>query len=112
MNLIIPFCAVYLPYYSVFAARFLLGFGEPFIYPCINTILAAFFRFVRKNGRLTTRNFYRMEERSTALALFTSGNQVAMVFGNQIGAAFCKSRFGWPAGFYFPGFFSFKKDIF
>lgn len=53
-----------------------------------------------------------MEERSTALALFTSGNQVAMVLGNQIGAAFCKSRFGWPAGFYFPGFFSFKKDIF
>ncbi|PAV88792.1 hypothetical protein WR25_12062 isoform I [Diploscapter pachys] len=88
MNLVIPVCAIYLPYYSVFAARFLLGFGEPFIYPCINTILAAFFR---------------MEERSTALALFTSGNQVAMVFGNQIGAAFCKSRFGWPAGFYFPG---------
>ncbi|KAK6736040.1 hypothetical protein RB195_018987 [Necator americanus] len=61
--------------------RTVLDYGS-FIYPCINTIVASWFP---------------MDERSTAVALFTTGNQVALFFGNPFAARLCDSRFGWQA---------------
>ncbi|KIH62280.1 transporter, major facilitator family protein [Ancylostoma duodenale] len=56
-----------------------------FIYPCINTIVA---------------NWFPMDERSTAVALFTTGNQVALFLGNPLAAGLCDSSLGWRAVFY------------
>ncbi|VDL72064.1 unnamed protein product [Nippostrongylus brasiliensis] len=86
MNAIIPYLAVNYGVWPVFGARFVLGIGEAFIYPCINTIVS---------------NWFPIEERSTAVALFTTGNQVALFLGNPIAARLCDSRFGWPAVYYF-----------
>lgn len=41
-----------------------------------------------------------MEERSTAVALFTTGNQLAMFIGNPLAAWLCHSGLGWPAVYY------------
>ena len=75
-------------FYGVFGARFVLGLAEPFIYPAINTIIG---------------NWFPMEERSTAVALFTTGNQLAMFIGNPIAAWLCHSKLGWPAVYYMTG---------
>ncbi|EYB84331.1 hypothetical protein Y032_0318g2343 [Ancylostoma ceylanicum] len=85
INLLLPYLASHYGIYAVFAARFLLGAGESFIYPCINTIVA---------------NWFPMDERSTAVALFTTGNQVALFLGNPLAAGLCDSSLGWSAVFY------------
>ncbi|KAK6025370.1 hypothetical protein OSTOST_08735, partial [Ostertagia ostertagi] len=56
-----------------------------FIYPCINTIVT---------------NWFPIDERSTAVALFTTGNQVALFLGNPLAATLCDSTYGWPAVYY------------
>ncbi|ETN76988.1 hypothetical protein NECAME_00514 [Necator americanus] len=71
---------------SVFMARVFMGFGEGFVIPSINALIA---------------NWFPVEEKSTVLALYTTGNQFAGAVGNPIAAAFCASSFGWPAVFYF-----------
>ncbi|EPB69293.1 transporter, major facilitator family protein [Ancylostoma ceylanicum] len=63
INLLLPYLASHYGIYAVFAARFLLGAGESFIYPCINTIVA---------------NWFPMDERSTAVALFTTAAMGAL----------------------------------
>ncbi|ETN76989.1 hypothetical protein NECAME_00515 [Necator americanus] len=73
---------------SVFMARVFMGFGEGFVIPSINALIA---------------NWFPVEEKSTVLALYTTGNQFAGAIGNPIAAAFCASSFGWPAVFYFIG---------
>ncbi|CAJ0606168.1 unnamed protein product [Cylicocyclus nassatus] len=86
VNLLIPYLAINYGIYAVFAARFLLGAGESFIYPCINTIVT---------------NWFPLDERSTAVSLFTTGNQVALFIGNPLAARLCDSSLGWPAVYYF-----------
>ncbi|CAD6196611.1 unnamed protein product [Caenorhabditis auriculariae] len=86
-----PYLALNHHYYAVFIARFFLGFGEVFVYPSINTIVTS---------------WYPVDERSTAVAIFTTGNQLALFLGSPVAAAFCKSQWGWPAIFYFSGLIS------
>ncbi|CAI4228574.1 unnamed protein product [Auanema sp. JU1783] len=86
VNLLIPTLAKNFGARAVFAARFAIGLTEPFIYPSVNTIAS---------------NWYPAVERSTAVALFTTGNQLAMFTGNPINASLCSSPFGWSAVFYF-----------
>ncbi|KHJ92712.1 hypothetical protein OESDEN_07394 [Oesophagostomum dentatum] len=62
------------------------GGNVSFIYPCINTIVASWFP---------------VDERSTAVSLFTTGNQVALFLGNPLAARMCDSSLGWPAVYYF-----------
>ncbi|VDO32286.1 unnamed protein product [Haemonchus placei] len=62
--------------------------NKSFIYPCINTIVA---------------NWFPIDERSTAVALFTTGNQVALFIGNPLAAGLCDSSYGWPAVYYISG---------
>ncbi|VDO28231.1 unnamed protein product [Heligmosomoides polygyrus] len=68
---------------------------QSFIYPCINTIVA---------------NWFPVDERSTAVALFTTGNQVALFLGNPLAAGLCDSSFGWPAVYYISGWL--KSSLF
>ncbi|EYC41521.1 hypothetical protein Y032_0566g24 [Ancylostoma ceylanicum] len=71
---------------AVFMARVFMGFGEGFVIPSINAIIA---------------NWFPIDEKSTVLALYTAGNQFAGAVGNPLAAGFCASSFGWPAVFYF-----------
>ncbi|VDM66332.1 unnamed protein product [Strongylus vulgaris] len=107
-----PFLAVHFGTYPVFIARVFMGFGEGFVIPSINAMIA---------------NWFPVEEKGTVLALYTTGNQFAgtsqLSFkknlqmnycskqdkkfpgaaGNPLAAAFCASSLGWPAVFYFIG---------
>uniref|UniRef100_A0A7I5E809 MFS domain-containing protein n=1 Tax=Haemonchus contortus TaxID=6289 RepID=A0A7I5E809_HAECO len=85
VNALLPYLAIHHGANAVFVARFILGAGESFIYPCINTIVA---------------NWFPIDERSTAVALFTTGNQVALFIGNPLAAGLCDSSYGWPAVYY------------
>ncbi|PAV70814.1 hypothetical protein WR25_23029 [Diploscapter pachys] len=86
MNSLIPFFSLHLGYYFTFGARFMLGVSDAFTVPFYNSIIT---------------NWFPVAERSTALAIYTTGNQLAIVFGNPISAAFCQSRWGWPMVYYY-----------
>ena len=59
---------------------------QGFILPANNAILA---------------NWFPSAERSTAISLFTTCNQMAGAGGNPVAASLCASSFGWPSIFYF-----------
>ncbi|KAK6047546.1 hypothetical protein COOONC_14948 [Cooperia oncophora] len=88
MNALLPYLAIHHGANAVFVARFILGAGESFIYPCINTMVT---------------NWFPIDERSTAVALFTTGNQVALFLGNPLAAGLCDSSYGWPSVYYISG---------
>ncbi|CAI4224536.1 unnamed protein product [Auanema sp. JU1783] len=87
-SLVTPYLALNVGYIAVFIARVVMGFGEGLVIPSINSIIALWFP---------------MEERSTALALFTTGNQLAGAAGNPFAAAMCASSWGWTSIFYVCG---------
>ncbi|KAK6042182.1 hypothetical protein COOONC_20313 [Cooperia oncophora] len=80
-----PFLAIYVGPIAVFSGRVLMGFGEGFVIPSFNALIS---------------NWFPVEERSTALAVYTTGNQIAGAVGNPLSAALCASSFGWPSVFY------------
>uniref|UniRef100_A0A7E4UQU6 MFS domain-containing protein n=1 Tax=Panagrellus redivivus TaxID=6233 RepID=A0A7E4UQU6_PANRE len=84
-----PVLAKYTSHYIVFLSRFIMGLGEALIIPAANAIIT---RWVPN------------QEKSTAAAIFTAGNQFAGVLGIPIAASFCASSYGWPAVFYFAAF--------
>lgn len=90
ITLITPFLATNFGYFAVFMARVGMGLGEGFIIPTNNAIIG---------------NWFPSSEKSTALSIFTLGNQIASAGGNPVIAALCASELGWPATFYFAGIF-------
>ncbi|KAK6024693.1 hypothetical protein OSTOST_09494, partial [Ostertagia ostertagi] len=80
-----PFLAVHLGPIAVFTARVFMGFGEGFVIPSFNALIS---------------NWFPVDERSTVLAVYTTGNQFAGAVGNPVAAALCASSFGWPSVFY------------
>ncbi|PIC31300.1 hypothetical protein B9Z55_012048 [Caenorhabditis nigoni] len=86
MTAITPYIATHFGPYPVFISRVIMGLGEGFILPANNAILA---------------NWFPSAERSTAISLFTTGNQMAGAGGNPVAASLCASSFGWPSIFYF-----------
>uniref|UniRef100_A0A7I4YPU6 MFS domain-containing protein n=1 Tax=Haemonchus contortus TaxID=6289 RepID=A0A7I4YPU6_HAECO len=80
-----PFLALHFGPIAVFSARVIMGFGEGFVVPSFNALIS---------------NWFPVEERSTALAVYTTGNQLAGAIGNPLAAALCASPFGWPGVFY------------
>ncbi|CAD56246.1 Major facilitator superfamily (MFS) profile domain-containing protein [Caenorhabditis elegans] len=86
MTAITPYIATRFGPYPVFISRVIMGLGEGFILPANNAILA---------------NWFPSAERSTAISLFTTGNQMAGAGGNPVAASLCASSFGWPSIFYF-----------
>jgi MFS family permease len=81
-----PFLANNTSYHVVFFSRFIMGLGEGILIPAANALIT---RWVPN------------QEKSTAAAIFTLGNQFAGSIGIPIVAAFCASSFQWPAVFYF-----------
>ncbi|KAK0398367.1 hypothetical protein QR680_002563 [Steinernema hermaphroditum] len=82
---VLPYLALNLGYGYVFVSRVIMGLGEGILIPAINTLVTRWFP---------------ADERSTAAALYTAGNQVAAAFGNPVAAALCASSFQWPSVFY------------
>ncbi|UMM25486.1 hypothetical protein L5515_005294 [Caenorhabditis briggsae] len=83
-----PFLATNFGYFAVFIARVAMGLGEGFIVPSNNAIIG---------------NWFPSAEKSTALSIFTLGNQIASAGGSPVVAALCASDLGWQATFYFAG---------
>ncbi|ULU02871.1 hypothetical protein L3Y34_002451 [Caenorhabditis briggsae] len=83
-----PFLATHFGYFAVFIARIAMGLGEGFIVPSNNAIIG---------------NWFPSAEKSTALSIFTLGNQIASAGGSPVVAALCASDLGWQATFYFAG---------
>ncbi|EFO23525.1 hypothetical protein LOAG_04960 [Loa loa] len=77
-------------FYATFMARLVIGFGEAFILSSMASISARWFP---------------PTERSTAAAVYTSGNQIALSLIYWIGAELCLVKFldGWPLIFYLLG---------
>ncbi|CCD62531.1 putative transporter slc-17.3 [Caenorhabditis elegans] len=91
VTVITPFLATHFGYFSVFLARIGMGLGEGFVFPTNNAIIG---------------NWFPSSEKSTALSIFTLGNQIASAAGSPMVAAVCASDLGWPATFYFAGIFA------
>ncbi|CAI5449096.1 unnamed protein product [Caenorhabditis angaria] len=75
MTVLTPYLAIHFGPIPVFMSRFVMGLGEGFILPANNAIIA---------------NWFPSAERSTAISLFTTGNQMAGAFGNPVAASLCK----------------------
>ncbi|VDM60323.1 unnamed protein product [Angiostrongylus costaricensis] len=85
-TIVTPTLALHVGVVAVFVARVFMGFGEGFVIPSINSIIS---------------NWFPVEEKSTAIALYTAGNQFSGALGNPLAAALCASSYGWPTVFYF-----------
>ncbi|VIO87631.1 Major Facilitator Superfamily protein [Brugia malayi] len=72
---------------GVIIIRFLMGFGQGILTPCMNVLIA---------------HWFPLSEKSTAVALATTGNQLSIIFAMFITAELCQMSLfgGWPASFY------------
>ncbi|CAI4228356.1 unnamed protein product [Auanema sp. JU1783] len=84
-NSFIPLAAKLGGYQAAFLLRFILGLGDGFVTPTINTLIS---------------NWFPVSERGTALALNAIGEQIAGVGESPLAAVFCKSSLGWSSVFY------------
>lgn len=79
--------------WAVFLGRYLMGLGEGFIMPAMFSIASRWFP---------------QHERSSFIAIYTSGNQIAAILTLPISSLLCSSEFfGWQSIFYFFGSFGF-----
>nr|CDJ87553.1 Major facilitator superfamily MFS-1 domain containing protein [Haemonchus contortus] len=76
---------IYHPEHSNFTIDVKMDTEKGFVVPSFNALIS---------------NWFPVEERSTALAVYTTGNQLAGAIGNPLAAALCASPFGWPGVFY------------
>ncbi|EJW81304.1 major facilitator superfamily transporter [Wuchereria bancrofti] len=72
---------------GVIIIRFLMGCGQGILTPCMNVLIA---------------HWFPLSEKSTAVALATTGNQLSIIFAMFITAELCQMSLfgGWPAAFY------------
>ncbi|KAL3982954.1 Major Facilitator Superfamily protein [Acanthocheilonema viteae] len=72
---------------GIIVIRFLMGCGQGVLMPCMNVLIAYWFP---------------LSEKSTAVALATTGNQLSIIFAMFITAELCQMSLfgGWPAAFY------------
>ncbi|MFH4976014.1 hypothetical protein AB6A40_002723 [Gnathostoma spinigerum] len=78
--------------YALMFLRFLMGCGQGVLVPATSVLIAAWFPEF---------------EKSTAVAIATSGNQFSIIFAMIFTAELCQVPFldGWPLAFYIHGFF-------
>uniref|UniRef100_A0A914ECY9 Major facilitator superfamily (MFS) profile domain-containing protein n=1 Tax=Acrobeloides nanus TaxID=290746 RepID=A0A914ECY9_9BILA len=81
----LPVMAVHVGHWGVFLCRFFLGFGEGALVPSINKLLSS---------------WIPTSEKSTAISIYTTGNQIAGVIGVPLAGFLCESVLGWPSIFY------------
>lgn len=80
-------------YAALFVVRFIMGVGQGIHYPCLASMMSRWFS---------------PKERSTVIAIYTAGNQMAMIAAMPISAWLCEQKQflgGWPAIFYTSGLF-------
>uniref|UniRef100_A0A914Y3N9 Major facilitator superfamily (MFS) profile domain-containing protein n=1 Tax=Panagrolaimus superbus TaxID=310955 RepID=A0A914Y3N9_9BILA len=86
-----PTVVYFLPdYYYTAALRFVMGLGQGVFIPCASLLIAKWFP---------------MHEKSTAMAIFSMGNQVGLALAMFATAELCKVRYldGWPTSFFLYG---------
>ncbi|VDM91709.1 unnamed protein product [Onchocerca ochengi] len=86
-SMITPYISREIGVIGVIVIRFLMGCGQGVLTPCMNVLIA---------------HWFPLSEKSTAVALATTGNQLSIIFAMFITAELCQiSLFGgWPAAFY------------
>ncbi|CAJ0953479.1 unnamed protein product, partial [Mesorhabditis belari] len=77
-------------YWAYFGTRVVLGMGEGFVIPCLNSLAVRWFP---------------PNEKSTLGAIYTTGNQLAASLTSVLVAVLCTSPLGWPAIFYIHGIY-------
>ncbi|VDL70165.1 unnamed protein product [Nippostrongylus brasiliensis] len=80
-SMLVPIFADTIGPAAVVILRFLMGVGEGIMIPGINGMIS---------------RWIPLHEKSTAAALYTSGNQLAGIIVNPVSAGFCESTFRWP----------------
>ncbi|KAK0413147.1 hypothetical protein QR680_006624 [Steinernema hermaphroditum] len=86
-SLLTPVVAVFFPRYEIVCiVRFLMGFAQGFLIPC---------------GSLIVAKWFTLHEKSTAMAIFTTGNQVGLAMAMFFTAKLCQLPLlgGWPMAF-------------
>ncbi|CAI4231280.1 unnamed protein product [Auanema sp. JU1783] len=100
-TLAIPFAVIFLnSYYYVMFLRFIMGLGSGFVIPCGSVMIARWFP---------------ISEKSTAMAIFTTGNQVGIAVSMGATAKFCEFEGmigGWPLAFFSYGLIGFVFLLF
>uniref|UniRef100_A0A8R1EGV4 MFS domain-containing protein n=1 Tax=Caenorhabditis japonica TaxID=281687 RepID=A0A8R1EGV4_CAEJA len=77
-----------------------MGLGEVIRALLSDNDRAIFKGFVAPSYTTIIGNWFPASEKSTAVSMFTTGNQLAAAVGNPVVAAVCASDFGWPWIFY------------
>uniref|UniRef100_A0A0N5C665 MFS domain-containing protein n=1 Tax=Strongyloides papillosus TaxID=174720 RepID=A0A0N5C665_STREA len=82
-----PLTARHLGPYAVVFIRFLMGTGQGILVPCMNVLIA---------------DWFPMFEKSMAVAIATTGNQISVITALFFTAELCQFKLlgGWPAAFY------------
>ncbi|CAJ0932771.1 unnamed protein product, partial [Mesorhabditis belari] len=85
-----PPTAVHLGALPLFIVRFVMGFGQGVLYPCMAVLVA---------------HWFPAAEKSTAIAITTTGNQVSVVVALFLTAELCQLPWldGWPFAFHLYG---------
>uniref|UniRef100_A0A914CX01 Major facilitator superfamily (MFS) profile domain-containing protein n=1 Tax=Acrobeloides nanus TaxID=290746 RepID=A0A914CX01_9BILA len=84
-TVLFPYMAMNTSWQFVFISRVLTGCGNGLIVPAMNAMIT---------------KWIPNKEKSMAASIFTSGNQIAGIFGLPLAAAFCASEWKWPTVFY------------
>uniref|UniRef100_A0A1I7ZTC4 MFS domain-containing protein n=1 Tax=Steinernema glaseri TaxID=37863 RepID=A0A1I7ZTC4_9BILA len=89
-----PSVAYLLGPYAVMVLRFIMGCGQGILVPCMNVLISCWFPAA---------------EKSTALAISTTGNQFSVIIALFLTAELCQitALGGWAMSFYFYGIFGF-----
>ncbi|CAI5452256.1 unnamed protein product [Caenorhabditis angaria] len=69
----------------IIIVRFIMGFGQSVLWPCMSVLIAQWFP---------------SNEKSTALAIATTGNQLSVVIAMFATAELCQLPYGWPMAFH------------
>lgn len=85
-----PFVAEQIGPYPLVGVRLVMGFGQGLLWPCMSVLIAQWFP--------TT-------EKSTALAIATTGNQLSVIIAMFATAELCQLPLGWPMAFHTYGVF-------
>ncbi|KAM3725341.1 putative transporter slc-17.3 [Dirofilaria immitis] len=86
-SIITPYISRKIGVIGVIIIRFFMGCGQGVLTPCMNVLIA---------------HWFPLSEKSTAVALATTGNQFSIIFAMFITAELCQMSLfgGWPAAFY------------
>uniref|UniRef100_A0A915D4Q8 Inorganic phosphate cotransporter n=1 Tax=Ditylenchus dipsaci TaxID=166011 RepID=A0A915D4Q8_9BILA len=84
-NICYPFVARVLGSFVLVAVRFLMGCGQGILVPCMNVLIA---------------HWFPMSEKSTAIAIATTGNQISVIVAMLLTAELC--QFTWLGGWLSP----------